>query len=192
MSSPSASPGDRVFVSYEHRDRELVRPIVQLLRTGHPHVFFDQDSLAPGKLWRSQIDQAITAARLLIVAWCRHANESTEVRREWELAIQLEKDVMPLLLDATPVSVALAAYEHLDFRAIGGPAHALDVARERRLRGLRKSVGDAPDLEQEARREEARRLWLVQNTEDRRRELERAIPLMASALEAELLRRSLL
>ncbi len=113
----------RTFVSYSHDDAALVTPVVRLLRVQNPDVFQDVDSIRPGKKWRSEIEAAITGATLLIVFWCRHAKESTEVEAEWRAALRLEKDLLPILLDATPLADELADYEWINFQGLAGAGH---------------------------------------------------------------------
>jgi TIR domain len=92
-----------VFVSYSHTDASLVAPVVKLLRANKSLVFQDIDSIQPGKKWRSEIAKGLAESDLVVVFWCDHASRSDEVCEEWRTAIEQEKDVLPLLLDATPL-----------------------------------------------------------------------------------------
>lgn len=114
-----------VFVSYSHRDEDLVKPVVQLLRANQSLVFQDIDSIQPGKKWRDEIAKGIAESHLVIVFWCDHANASEEVEKEWKTAIELRKDLLPLLLDATPLPPQLAAFQWIDFQDAVGANHML-------------------------------------------------------------------
>jgi hypothetical protein len=122
---------DHIFVSYSHQDAPLVDPIVRLLRATRDFVFLDSDSIIPGKPWRRQISGGLHKARLVVVFWCLHSQKSREVAKEYKAAIQAEKDVLPVLLDSTPVPQALSAYEWVDFREFAREQH------ERASRGFR-------------------------------------------------------
>src|SRR5688572_12843289 len=99
-----AMPGHiNVFVSYSHADASLVTPVVRLLRVNQSLVFQDADGIAPGTKWRDEIAKALSASNLVVVFWCQHAFRSNEVSSEWRAAIEQGKDVLPLLLDATPL-----------------------------------------------------------------------------------------
>ena len=87
-------------------------------------VFQDFDSVPPGRKWREEILVALKAADLVMVFWCEHSRESDEVKREYDLAIEGEKDVVPVLLDSTPLPETLAEYQWVDFRSLAGPGHA--------------------------------------------------------------------
>lgn len=114
-----------VFVSYSHTDATLVAPVVKLLRANRSFVFQDIDSIQPGKKWRSEIEKGLVESDLVVVFWCNHASRSDEVCKEWKAAIEQEKDLLPLLLDATPLPPELGDFQWIDFRATVGGNHAL-------------------------------------------------------------------
>lgn len=119
-------PGDaiNVFVSYSHADTSLVAPVVKLLRVNKSLVFQDSDSIAPGKRWRSEIARGLEQSHLVVVFWCKHASHSDEVAREWQAALAQNKDLLPLLLDATPLPGPLSEFQWIDFRDTVGANHA--------------------------------------------------------------------
>ena len=117
-----------VFVSYSHTDAVVVKPIVELQRATGSAVFRDAESIPPGKKWRAAIEDAIDACRLVWVFWCTHASESKEVRGEYEMGINLNKDVVPVLMDATPLPPELAEFQWIDMRrALGSHEEAWEV-----------------------------------------------------------------
>src|SRR5215467_9324354 len=97
------SENTNVFVSYSHADASLVAPVIKLLHVNKSLVFQDIDDIQPGRRWRSEIAKALVESHLVVVFWCDHASRSNEVSKEWKAAIELEKDLLPLLLDATPL-----------------------------------------------------------------------------------------
>jgi hypothetical protein len=113
----------QIFVSYSHLDAALVIPIVRLLRATKGWVFLDSDSIQPGKKWRGQIDEALRTATLVVVFWCRHSNESSDVEQEYQSALIAQKDVLPVLLDSTELPPALGAFQWIDFRQLAGQMH---------------------------------------------------------------------
>jgi TIR domain len=114
---------DSIFVSYSHQDIGLVQPVVRLLRATEDLVFQDLDSIQPGKRWRREIAEALDAAQLFILFWCYHSSRSVEVRKEYELALTTGKDVLPVLLDTTPLPEQLNEFQRGDFRHLLGSAH---------------------------------------------------------------------
>ena len=129
------SQSTNVFVSYSHADASLVAPVVKLLRVNKSLVFQDIDGIQPGKRWRSEIAKGLAESHLVVVFWCDHASRSNEVSKEWKVAIQQEKDLLPLLLDATPLPPALGEFQWIDFRGTVGPNHSSIVSSANDVRG---------------------------------------------------------
>jgi TIR domain len=113
-----------VFVSYSHADGSLVAPVVRLLRVNKSLVFQDTDGIAPGTKWRAAIAKALSESNLVVVFWCRHAHRSDEVQSEWRAALEQGKDLLPLLLDGTPLPSELSAFQWIDFRGTVGASHS--------------------------------------------------------------------
>jgi hypothetical protein len=118
-----SSPNITVFISYSHADAFLVAPVVALLRVNNSFVFQDITGIKPGKKWRREIDDALNKADLVVVFWCDHANKSDLVKIEWSSAVHQEKDLLPLLLDSTPLPPELAQYQWIDFQKVIGANH---------------------------------------------------------------------
>ena len=116
-----------IFVSYSHRDAELVSPVVKLLRLNTPLVFHDTDSIPTGKKWREQVSHALDQAHLVVLFWCAHSSRSDEVENEYRSALQLHKDILPVLLDDTPLPAALGEFQWIDFRSVVRPSHEKEV-----------------------------------------------------------------
>ena len=110
--------GINIFISYSHTDSLLVTPIVKLLRVNQSFVFLDSDTITPGKKWQEKLLENINLSDLVIVFWCRHAHQSSEVSKEWNNAIEQDKDVLPILLDATPLPPILKQYQWIDFQKV--------------------------------------------------------------------------
>lgn len=100
-----------VFVSNSHADASLVAPVVKLLRVNKFLVFQNTDRISTGKRWRDEIAKALVESNLVVVSWCDHACRSSEVSPEWKAAIEQEKDLLPLLLDATPLPSELGQFQ---------------------------------------------------------------------------------
>jgi hypothetical protein len=118
------SKSTNVFVSYSRADVLLVSPVVKLLRTNKSLIFQDIDSIQPGKRWQGEIAEALAESQLVVVFWCTHASQSNAVSKEWQAAIEQKKDLLPLLLDTTPLPPQLAEFEWIDFRGTVGANHS--------------------------------------------------------------------
>jgi hypothetical protein len=111
----------QLFVSYSRKDVKKVRPVVELMRVSGGKVFRDEDSIPPGKRWRDLLVKAVEAANIVVVFWSQYSSKSEEVSEEFALAVKLGKDIVPVLLDDTPLPPVLAAFQNVDFRgAVAG------------------------------------------------------------------------
>jgi TIR domain len=72
----------RFFISYSRADKDLVEPVVTLLRTAPTDVFFDIDSIQPGDIWTNRLERAIKGASSFVIFWCDHSANSPWVRKE--------------------------------------------------------------------------------------------------------------
>jgi len=136
----SVSTPSNIFISYSHEDSSLVVPIVALLRASKALVFRDADSISPGKRWRAEIETAIFESSIVVVFWCHHAKNSTEVEKEFKSAIGNNKDVLPLLLDETPLPDVLSEYQYIDFRDVLKNTH--DNEQENFLSSKQETVNN--------------------------------------------------
>ena len=153
----------QIFVSYSRRDAELIGPIVKLLRTTGTKIFRDEDSIEPGEEWRVAISESIEDARSVLVFWCEHSSESTEVRREWRQAVDAGKRVIPVMLDETPLDEVLARFNGIPLQGVvrhraseppptapSPPSPGLDVLRRKGAPGMKGTAptppGERPEL----------------------------------------------
>jgi hypothetical protein len=118
-----SSGPNSIFISYSHKDSKLIMPIVRLLRGTKDIVFRDDDNLRPGRKWKPQIKKAILETSLFVLIWCRHSKRSKEVRKEFEFALNLKKNILPVLLDRAKLPDELREFEWVDFRKISRYSH---------------------------------------------------------------------
>jgi TIR domain len=109
-----------IFISYSRTDVKIVRPLVQLLRLTEDQIFRDSENIPPGSRWQAIIISAIEGCSLFLLFWCRHSANSVEVKKEYDKALELNKSIVPLLLDDTHLPIALAEFQGIDLRPILG------------------------------------------------------------------------
>ena len=104
-----------VFISYSHEDKDFIAPVVKLIRgLRQDLVFQDYDNLEVGKPWEPQLLQALAKAGLVVVFWCSHSAKSDWVKKEYRLAIEEAKEVMPIMLDDSEMPHDLSAYQGIN------------------------------------------------------------------------------
>src|ERR1035438_2674640 len=89
-----------VFVSYSHKDKELVQPLVQLLTVNARRVFWDVNSLEPGHVWPQEIEKAILGCKRFLLLWCCDTSDSEQVANELALAEGYQKVIIPVLVSS--------------------------------------------------------------------------------------------
>lgn len=109
-----------VFVSYARADRDRVRPLVDLLEANGLSVWWDAE-VSPGSKFENIIDDALVAARLVIVVWTQESITSDWVQAE--AGDGLERGILlPVLFDAVRIPVAFRRQQAIDLR--GWPAES--------------------------------------------------------------------
>ncbi len=104
-----------VFISYSHADKDFIAPVVKLIRgLRQDLVFQDYDNLELGKPWEPQLLEALAGAGMVVVFWCSHSAQSDWVKKEYRLAIQKAKDIMPIMLDDTQMPHDLSVYQGIN------------------------------------------------------------------------------
>ena len=113
-----------IFVSYSPGDSELVAAIVSVLCANNSALACcDSDMIRTPGGAHGDPRSVIAESDVVLVFWCHHSFTSYDVRKESDLAIELGKDVVPLLLDDSPLPRKLAGCRCIDFRNRAGAMH---------------------------------------------------------------------
>jgi len=105
-----------LFVSYSHKDDGIVRPLISLNEDLQRAAWVDYLHTPPGTDWSETHRNAIKKSYRLILLWSRNASESKPVEREWRWALECGTDVVPVLLDNTPLPQELASIHAVSLR----------------------------------------------------------------------------
>lgn len=111
----------RLFISYSRHDSRKVIEIVRLIRVTGVAVFRDYENIAPGKKWKTEILEALDNADTVLVFWSKDAELSSEVTAEYQNAASRGKDIVPILLDNTPLTDILQQFQYVDFTELFMP-----------------------------------------------------------------------
>jgi hypothetical protein len=107
-----------IFISYTHEDSATAKRLAEELSSRGWSVFWDR-VLLPGATWRTQIQSALTSARVVLVMWSEKAVNSRWVEIEADHAFQREAYV-PVTIDSAPLPLGLSHVQVADLR----PWHA--------------------------------------------------------------------
>src|SRR6202171_909853 len=107
--------GYDAFISYSHKDNDVVRPLVELLSVNERRVFWDQH-LQAGDHWDQLIRSAVKQSGVFVLFWCCDTCGSQYVAEEITLALRLKKKIVPVKLCPAVMPPPLGEWQWIDFR----------------------------------------------------------------------------
>ena len=118
-----------IFISYRRSDRELVAHIVRKLEDRGASVWYDAE-IEGGADWREIIVDALSSSDMLVIFFSEACNQSRQLKKELAVADNMEKPVVPILIEDTKPKGAYL-YELADrnwLQAYPDPmSHAKDI-----------------------------------------------------------------
>ncbi len=109
---PAAANGTDLFVSYSQKDMAAIKALTVALQRRGWSVWFDQE-LKAGTTFDRVIEQALTNARAVVVAWSKNSVNSDWVRAEAAFALQSAK-LFPVRLDDVSLPLRFIHVHTLD------------------------------------------------------------------------------
>jgi TPR repeat protein len=100
-------PDHEVFISYSHQDKALADAACAALENRKLRCWMAPRDIVPGMIWGAAIVDAIEDAKVMVILYTAHFNVSQHVLREVELAVSKGVVVVPLRLEAVPMSKGL-------------------------------------------------------------------------------------
>jgi tetratricopeptide (TPR) repeat protein len=97
----------RAFISYSSHNRRTALRLAEDLTRAKVKVWLDRDQLRKGDPLLDALQEALSASSHLLLLWSEGASESRYVKAEWQAAYDLEKEIIPCLLDDTPLPIFL-------------------------------------------------------------------------------------
>jgi len=112
-----AQPDDAtLFVSYSHKDRSRVEPIVSVIREMGRRVWMDSNDVTGQTGWAGQIVRAIRDCRAVVLMASPNSYNSDQVVRELYLAMNHRKTIVPIEIEPAELpdelQYILAPYQH--------------------------------------------------------------------------------
>ena len=88
----------KLFISYAHKDKEVIANIVNELNSVY-EVWIDVDDICIGSKWNNEIIKAIKCCNYFIIFVSNNSLNSKYCNEELDLAIKLNKKVIPILIE---------------------------------------------------------------------------------------------
>nr|CAA6807902.1 MAG: Unknown protein [uncultured Thiotrichaceae bacterium] len=99
-----------VFVSYVQKDSEHVQQAVDLLEAGGATVFRGVAGIESGDDREGVITRTLRECERVMIFWSANAKTSEWVRKEYTIALEQQKRIVPVSLDYTPLPPELRKY----------------------------------------------------------------------------------
>ena len=123
-------PAD-VFISYSSNDQDRVVKLADKLRKAGVSIWVDESGIGAATLWSKEIAGAIKGCKVLILMVTPNSVKSKNVVREVSLASEQNKQILPVILEPTPIPEALeyhlAGIQHLDVTGMSAAESAEDI-----------------------------------------------------------------
>lgn len=147
-----------IFVSYASEDRDRIEPLVRLLEGQGWSVWWDRQ-IVPGDEYEHVIEQAIIAARCVVVVWTEHSIASDWVQAE--AGDGMDRGILiPVMLES--VRLPLAFRRRQAARLLGWPKRRDEDEVQRFLRAVEARLhGKHIELGEPGQTRTTKRPWRV-------------------------------
>lgn len=102
-----AAVSTSIFISHSSKDKKVARGVAEHLRRQGWQVWIDETGIAGGKAWRAELAQALKRSSVVVVLVTMESMLSKWVVREVEVADDLEKPIIPVVVEDVPYSDSL-------------------------------------------------------------------------------------
>ncbi len=103
----SMSSGYQVFISHSSEDNAVAEAMCEVLEGRGLRCWLAPRDIPPGETWMSCVMKAIGDVRAMVLLFTAHSNQSVQVHREIERAVNHEVVLIPFLLERAPMTPAL-------------------------------------------------------------------------------------
>ncbi|WP_317928605.1 TIR domain-containing protein [Halioxenophilus sp. WMMB6] len=104
-----------VFISYSRKDSDMVERIRDSLKRHGLDVWIDQEDIGTGARWDQQIEAGIQTADKILVILSSASVASQNVGDEWSYALEKQKHIIPVMLEACDVPMRIASLQRIEF-----------------------------------------------------------------------------
>jgi tetratricopeptide (TPR) repeat protein len=104
----------KVFISHSSKNKEEAARLCDDLAGKKIKTWLDRDGLRGGDPLIDELQEALASSTHFILLWSKPASESRYVKAEWQAAYNLDKVIIPWMLDPTPLPLFLQSYIFYD------------------------------------------------------------------------------
>jgi hypothetical protein len=111
---------DDIFISYSRRDSDFVKQLYAKLVAKGISTWFDKENIEVADHWRTSIVEGIRDCKIFVLVQSPDSFDSTNVRKEVDLAERYKRPIVPLAWRQADTPVAfeyqLAGLQYINFR----------------------------------------------------------------------------
>ena len=115
---------DEIFISYSHKDTDVVRTCKKAYEALGHNVLIDFETLRSGQTWNTELMRMIERANIFQLFWSENSSKSEYCRQEWQYALQLNRGegfIRPVYWkDPIPDPPTELSAIHFDFAPLQG------------------------------------------------------------------------
>jgi hypothetical protein len=114
--SQYSRPHAHVFLSHSSKDKPFVRELREKLYS-ICDTFFDETDIKPRQSITSRLNEELAKTNLLVLLHSEHSLKSDWVQKEWASMLYMEKPLVVVRLDASPVPPLLRDIKYINANA---------------------------------------------------------------------------
>ena len=110
----------QVFISYSRKDKDVAESLCEVLKENSIEYWIDKEGIYSSSNYKELIVDAIDVSKAVIFISSAHSNASINVVREIGYAVNMNKPILPLMLDDTPyaksIRLDISDIDQIDFK----------------------------------------------------------------------------
>jgi hypothetical protein len=106
----------KVFISHSWNDNDISRKIAHELKKDGAEIWIDYARIKPGEGLPDRIGEALDWCDTLVLVWSKSAAESYYVKLEWQCALDMQKKIIPCIIDSAQRPPILRGFLYIEFK----------------------------------------------------------------------------
>jgi TIR domain len=105
----------RTFISYSCANADFALKLAKELKSAGFSIWLDQLDIPTGARWDDEVEKALHECEIFLVIITPASSTSENVKDEIDYAIDHNKHILPVLLQAAEIPFRLRRFEYVDF-----------------------------------------------------------------------------
>jgi len=106
----------KIFISHSWNDNDIAKKLAESLKRDGADIWIDYAKVKGGEGLPERISEALDWCDTLLLVWSKSAAESYYVKLEWRCSLDMQKTIIPCIIDASPLPGILRGVLYIDFK----------------------------------------------------------------------------